>query len=389
MPQKTKKIVVVTGTRSEYGILKPLLKRIKKSRKLELSLLVTGMHLLWQFGYTANEIKADGFKISAKIPMYKGSLKNKDYHGVALGEAVVAFAKIFSKNKPDFLVVFGDRLESLAAVLAAANLGGIGIAHIHAGDKTDSGHIDEAIRSSISRFSHIFFAPTNKCAERLVKMGENKWRVFNTGALGIDAIMQAAKAKREDVCKNLKFNPKKELAIFLFHPVSIEAEKTGKRAKVILSVLKEMSLQTVIIYPNNDAGAESIISEINKFRKVEHFRFFPSISSEIYAAMLKNCNFIIGNSSSGIIEAPAFKVATINVGSRNTGREHAGNVLYVEADPACIKGAIKKVLNDKNFIGKMKKAKNPWGRGGTSEKIVKILEDVKIDGKFIKKINNY
>jgi len=383
--QKIKSVAVITGTRAEYGILKPLINKIYKDPDLELELIVTGMHLLETFGNTIEEIKKDGYPISAVVDMYYEDLfKDHTYHGIGLGRGVINFTKVLSKIEPDIVLVIGDRLEPLAATLAASTLN-IPIGHIHAGDKTDSGHIDEQIRFSISRFAHLLFAPTKKCAERLIRMGEEPWRVHNVGALGLDGILSLEPIPKKHLEKMLGISLDKPTAIVLFHPVIHEYENIDRQMKEIMEAVKDLELQSIVIYSNNDLGSDKIINVINEYSDESLFRIFKNISRDIFISLMHYVNVMIGNSSSGIIEAPSLGLPVVNVGSRNRGREHGDNVIFVNAKKDAIIKAIKKALYDINFINKVKMKKNPYGDGKTSERIIKILKDIEIDDKFMRK----
>ena len=379
-------VAVVTGTRAEYGILKPLLTLIDKDPDLELSLLVTGLHLLEEFGTTIQEIKKDGFKITAEVPMYPSNLFGKlNYHGVGLGEGVKNFTNVLKDLQPDMLLVFGDRLEALAATLAASTLN-IPIAHIHAGDKTDSGHIDEQIRFSISRFSHILFAPTKKCAERLIKMGEEPWRVYNVGALGLDSLLSTRPIPKERVEEILGIDFNKPVAIVIFHPVIHEYTTIGAQMEEILRALVELDIQSVVIYPNNDTGSEKIISVIDKYSNAfDNFRVFKNLEHAVFVSLMYYANVMVGNSSSGIIEAPSLGLPVVNVGSRNRGREHGDNVIFVDPKKDEIIRAIEKALYDTDFLRIVKKKRNPYGDGKTSERILHTLKSTRITDRLLRK----
>jgi UDP-hydrolysing UDP-N-acetyl-D-glucosamine 2-epimerase len=385
---KQRKIAIVTGTRSEYGILKPLLTKIQNSKELKLELIVTGMHLLKKYGLTVNEIQKDGFKIRAEIPMYTGDDLTVDYYGKALARGIDKFSSILPEIKPDILIVLGDRLEPLAAVLAASILR-IPIGHIHGGDKTDSGHIDESIRHSITRFAHIHFAPTSKCEDRLFRMGEERWRIHNVGALGMDSIFNQTFINKENLFNKLHLDQSQKLILCIFHPVHLELENAAGQMLKILEVLAKLKIQTVIVYPNNDAGSRDIVLEIEKYKKMPFIKIFPSLSHVEYISLLKYADVLVGNSSSGIIEAPSMKLPVINIGSRNIGRERAKNVIFIDVDKNEIGKAINKALYDKEFRKIVEKSRNPYGNGKASDKIVKILSNIKIDKKLLLKKINY
>lgn len=381
------KIAVVTGTRAEYGVLKPLLYKIKNSDNLELNLIATGLHLLKKYGLTINEIEKDGFEIDGIVRMY-GDEEDITYHGNALGKGIAGFISLLSKMKTDILVVLGDRLEPLAATLAAATLR-IPIAHIQGGDKTDSGHIDESIRHSITRFAHIHFTATKEHTNRLIKMGEEPWRIFETGALNLDSILYQKFLLKETLAKKFGMNPNDNIIVCVFHPTHLEKELAGKQMREILEAIKELKMQTVIIYPNNDAGSQDIIEEIEKCKNLPFIKIFLNLSHFDYINLLKYANVLIGNSSSGIIEAPSLKLPVVNIGSRNVGREHADNVIFVNVNKDEIISAIKKALYNEEFKEKVERCINPYGDGKTSERILKILSGITIDKKLLQKKITY
>jgi len=383
-----RKIGVVTGTRAEYGILRPLLEKIRNSSSLELNLMVTGMHLLKKYGLTINEIRKDGFKIDATIQMYIGDESDPSYYGRALSYGIKGFTEALLQIKPHILVVIGDRLEALAATLAASTLR-IPVAHIHGGDKTDSGHIDESIRHAITRFAHIHFTATKEHTNRLIKMGEEPWRIYRVGALGLDSIMNQPSIPKKELARRLHINFSEPIIVCIFHPVHLEREIAGLQMHEILEALMELKIQTVIIYPNNDAGSQDIIAEIRKYRNLPFIRIFPTLPHREYISLLKYASILIGNSSSGIIEAPSLRLPVVNIGSRNVGREHADNVIFVDANKKQIVRAIRKGLYDGSFKEKVKRCKNPYGDGEASDKIIRILNKIKINKKLLLKRLTY
>jgi len=383
-----RKIAVLTGTRAEYGILKPLLERIVKSGDLELNLIVTGLHLLKKYGLTIKEIEKDGFEIGGIAEMYGDDERDITYHGRALAKGITGFTSLLSKIKPDILVVLGDRLEPLAVTLAATTLR-IPIAHVHGGDKTDSGHIDESIRHSITRFAHIHFTATKEHTKRLIKMGEEPWRIFEVGVLGLDSIIHQKSISKEDLAKKLGINLDDDIIVCVFHPVHIEKELAGKQMHEILEAIKELNMQTVTIYPNNDAGSQDIIKEIEKCRSLPSIRIFPDLPHSEYIALLKYADILIGNSSSGIMEAPSLKLPVVNIGSRNVGRGHADNVIFVNVKKDEIISAIKKALYDEEFKEKVERCVNHYGNGKVSGRIINVLSEIEINKRLLQKKITY
>ena len=350
--------------------------------------MVTGLHLLKKYGLTIKEIEKDGFEIRGIAEMYGGDERDITYHGRALAKGITGFTSLLSKIKPDILVVLGDRLEPLAVTLAATTFR-IPIAHVHGGDKTDSGHIDECIRHSITRFAHIHFTATKEHTKRLIKMGEEPWRIFEVGALGLDSIINQKSISKEDLAKKLGINLDDDIIVCVFHPVHIEKELAGKQMHEILEAIKELNMQTVTIYPNNDAGSQDIIKEIEKCRSLPSIRIFPDLPHSDYIALLKYADILIGNSSSGIIEAPSLKLPVVNIGSRNVGRGHADNVIFVNVKKDEIISAIKKALYDEEFKEKVERCVNPYGDGKASERIVQVLSEVEIGRRLLQKQITY
>ena len=378
-----RKICVITGTRAEYGILKPLLREIEKSKKLKLILGVTGMHLLKKHGSSYKEIEKDKFNIF-KIPMY--SEKNKS-HAENLANGIKNMFKFLKTQKPDMLVIFGDRLEPLAATLAAHSLN-IPISHISGGDKTDSGIIDESIRHSLTKFAHLHFPETKDSAKRIERMGEEKWRIYLPGALEIDSILQREKISKKDLFKKYNLNPEKPLILCLQHPVNIENQTAGKQMKETISSLKELKIQTLLIYPNNDKGSEQMIKEIKKLKE-PFIQIRENVEHSDYINFLSYSSVMIGNSSSGIVEAPSLKLPTVNIGSRNTGREHSKNVIYVAHNKKEIIKAIKKSIFSKRFKNQLRNVKNVYGGGDSATKITKVLENIPLNKKLLTKRITY
>ena len=384
-----KKIGVVTGTRAEYGILKPLIKKIDESPHFDLFLYVTGMHLLKKFGYTIKDIQEDGFKITDVIEMYDDKDASDDrYFGLAFSRAVSGFTEALHNHRPDLLIVLGDRLEPFAAVIVAA-LQKIPIAHLHGGEKIDSGHIDDSIRHAITRFAHIHFPATQESAKRLEKMGEEKWRIFPVGSLSVDYILSLKKIPKYELAKEFGFDEKEDYIVCVFHPVHTEEETIGKQMNELLSTLEMREERIVVIYPNNDRGSDKIIREIEKRRENKKFIILKNLKYEKYISLLSHAKLLIGNTSSGIIEAPALYLPFVHVGTRNMGREHSCNVIFVPPEKDKIMAAIEKASSS-DFKEQIKNCKNPYGEGNTASKILRIIETLDVsEEKLLKKKITY
>ncbi|GIM45490.1 UDP-N-acetyl glucosamine 2-epimerase [Collibacillus ludicampi] len=382
-----RKIAVLTGTRAEFGLLRPIISAILQEPALELCLIVTGMHLLETHGLTVHEIEREGFPIQARVSMYSGIEQEAEYYN-ALSKGVQAIGDVLRAQEPDILLVLGDRLEPLAAVLAAVTLN-IPVAHIHGGERINSGHIDESIRHAISKFAHLHFVATKESAERLKKMGEEDWRIYQVGAPGLDSILHREFIDRETICETLGIQSEEPILLCIQHPVILERERAGEQMEVILRALDRVKMQTVIVYPNNDPGSEQMVDVIERYRDRTWLHIFRNIHHDLYLSLLTHTQVFIGNSSSGIIEAPSFRLPFIHIGTRNLGREHAENVIFVDYDTDAIESAIRFALEDQEFHEKLKTCVNPYGDGQASKRIVQLLKKCSLDKKLLQKQMTY
>ncbi len=358
-----RKIAVLTGTRADYGLLKPIMKKIKDTEDLELQLIVTGMHLQEKFGYTINEIIQDGFNVTAKVEQISG--------------IKIALEKI----KPDFLIVLGDRYEMLVATIAAAYMN-IPIAHIHGGDI--SGHIDEPARHAITKFTHLHFPATEQSAKRILRMGEEPWRINIVGAPCMDTILNEKLLTKQELENEFEIDLSQPLILMAQHSVSSEGEKAGSHIKATMNALNELKHQTIFIYPNNDAGIRKRFGPIDKFSRLDFVKAYQSLPHKIYLSLMKYATVLVGNSSSGIIESPAFKLPVVNIGTRQAGRQRANNVIDVNYNKDDIIAAIKKAISPE-FKEQIKDCKSPYGDGHTAEKIVEVLKTIPLGKKLMQK----
>jgi len=379
-------ICVTTGTRAEYGILRPILSEIKKNQKLELYLIATGMHLSKKYGKTIDEIKKDGFKVNATVDMIPKGNSTFDM-SMALGKGITEFSKIFQKNKPDINLILGDRDEAMASACAAYHMN-IPNAHIHGGEKTKAG-IDEYNRHAITKISNIHFAVTEKSKQRIIKMGENPDSVFYTGSPSIDEIVEGKISNKKILQKkyNLKFNG--EEIILLQHPVTSTPKNSEKEITNILKAILKFKKPIIVIAPNSDAGNAEIFNKIKEYlEKNKEMKMYENVPREDFLGLLKNCGVLVGNSSSGIIEGSYFDIPVVNIGIRQEGRERGYNVIDVpKVSELDIQKAVKKAFNHNKL--KKNKKKNVYGNGKASKKIVKYLSQIKLDNKLIQKQINY
>jgi GDP/UDP-N,N'-diacetylbacillosamine 2-epimerase (hydrolysing) len=376
-----RKIAVITGTRADYGILKSVLKEIEANKELQLSLIVSGMHLSSEFGYTVGEIEKDGFKIAAKI----AALHREDTRASmakSLGECLSGTAEALEKIDPHILLVLGDRGEMLASAVAATYMG-IPIAHIHGGDI--SGNVDEPVRHTITKLAHIHFAATRESAKRIKRMGEEPWRIHVVGAPGLDPIQNGKVTELKEIAAKYRLDSSKPVLLVLQHSIVTEAEDAASQIRQTLGAIKELKFQTVLIYPNADAGSRRMIKVIKEYEKCQFLRTFKSISHEDYLGLMRLVSVMVGNSSSGIIEAPSFGLPVVNIGTRQIGRQRAENVIDVGYDRDEIAKAVKKALFDQEFREKVKHCKNPYGDGKAGKRIVKVLSEIELGKKLLEK----
>jgi UDP-N-acetylglucosamine 2-epimerase (non-hydrolysing)/GDP/UDP-N,N'-diacetylbacillosamine 2-epimerase (hydrolysing) len=376
-----RKILVITGRRAEYGLMRSAMKAIKNHKNLELCLVVTGNHLLNEYGNTIDQIKKDGFKINHIIKSYS---TNKSGWEMAfnLGNCICDLVNIFKKEKPDIILVLTDLGHALAGAIVGSHMN-IPVAHIHGGDI--SGTIDESIRHATTKFAHIHFPATEKSAKRIFQMGEGKWRIYNVGAPGLDEILREKLMTRSEIIKKFNLKENEPFILLVQHSVTTEVKEASKQIQNTLDAIIELNYQTIMLYPNADAGSYDMLKVIEKYKNEPCLKVYKNLERKTFLSLLKHTNVLVGNSSSGIIEAPSFKTITINIGTRQQGRERTCNVIDVDYDKKEIISAIKKSLFEKDLIKKVKKCKNPYGEGKASKKIVKILNEIKIDKKLLQK----
>jgi len=363
-----RKVLLVTERRADYSKFKPILKEIKKSKHLDYYLIVTGTHLLKSHGYTINEIRKDGFKITSTFQMHKKTKRDTGAEMVkTFGRAIINLSNEIDKLKPDIILAGFDIGASLAAAIAGAHMNII-VAHVEGGDIT--GTIDESIRHATTKFSHLHFTSNELARQRLIKMGEKPNHIFTVGNPAIDKILQIKNIPKNKLQKEFKIDFNKPYIIVVQHTVTSEIDEVDKNILKTIEAIKELDSQAIIVYGNADAGSK----KISKILKNTKIRKYPTIPSEKYINLLKNSTALVGNSSSGIIETPFLHVPSINIGTRQQGRGNPGSVINVRYNRNEIKKAIEKAMNDKNFLRKVKNCKSLYGDGNAAKKIVKILE---------------
>ncbi len=384
---RKRKICVVTGTRAEFGLLQYLMEQINCSEQLELQVVVTGMHLSPEYGLTYKEITKAGFIINRKVEML---LSSDTPVGVtkSIGLALMGMADAFNELSPDFLVLLGDRFEALAAA-SAAMIARIPIAHIHGGEATE-GLIDEAIRHSITKMAHLHFTAAEDYRKRVIQLGEVPDTVFNVGGMAMEHIARMDFLDRAAFESSIKFKLGARNAIVTFHPVTLEKLSSEKQFHSLLQALDELGeMKVIITKPNADTDGRILIKMIDEYvaRNPSKAIAFISLGQLRYLSALNHVDIVVGNSSSGLSEAPSFKIPTINIGDRQNGRIKAKSVIDCKPEKNAIKTAIRQALSSE-FRPILRETVNPYGVGGAAKSICKILETAKPERLLKKKFYN-
>lgn len=374
----TRKVCVITGSRAEYGLLRWVMQGVKDAPELNLQVIVTGMHLSPEFGLTYREIEADEFKIDRRVEMLTSS---DTPVGVAksMGLGLIGFADALAELRPDLIVVLGDRFEILSAV-SAALVARIPVAHLHGGEAT-LGLIDEAIRHSITKMSHLHFVSTEEYRKRVIQLGEAPERVFLVGGLGVDNIKRLKLLDRDQLEVSLDFRFKSKNLLVVFHPVTLEtATATGQFEELLAALSRLDDTGLIFTLPNADTDGRALVEMVELFvKKHENARAFTSLGQLRYLSCMAFCDGIIGNSSSGIIEAPSFQKGTINIGDRQLGRLQAESVLNCPPDRDAISASLKELFSE-NFRLRLADVKSPYGDGGASDRVVSMIKKVSLEG---------
>lgn len=373
-----RKICVVSGTRADFGLLRWLMKEISESQELELQVVVTGMHLSPEYGLTYKEIEEAGFTIDSKIEMLLSS-DTSSAISKSIGLGIIGFADTLEFLKPDIVLVLGDRFELIAAATAAL-IAGFPLAHIHGGETTE-GAFDESIRHAITKMSHFHFVCADEYRRRVIQLGENPKRVFDVGGLGVEAINQTQLLNKNDLEHSLKFKLGAKSLLVTFHPVTLEGVKSSSEqlGELLLALHELVDTKIIITMPNCDTGGRALVFQLEDFAKTHpNVRVFTSLGQLRYLSCMKWVDGVVGNSSSGLIEAPALRVGTINIGERQKGRLQARSVIDCLPEKESILTAIKYLYTD-DFKNVLRNVINPYGNGGSSGKIVSILEDLSLE----------
>ena len=379
-------VLVLTVTRAEYGLLKSSMEAIEAHEDLSLSIVATGMHLSPRHGMTVEEIREDGFAVDREVLMQvdgdSGTAMAK-----SLGLGTMGLADAFETLDPELILLLGDRDEALAGALAGAHMN-IPVAHIHGGDAMQGAVIDDSIRHSITKFAHLHFPASEQSAERIRKLGEEEWRVTVAGAPGLDDVLADEYLSPHTVCDQYDIDINKTLGLVVQHPVTTQQKQARAQMAQTLNAVEESIEQAVIIYPNSDAGGDQIIAEIESRSFGEEIMTFRSLPRREYLGIMAAADVMIGNSSSGIIEAPSLATPVIDIGPRQQGRERANHTISVAHDDTEIRTAIRECL-DETIQQKAKRSVNPYEYGGAGERIAQRLADVDLTEQLLQKRITY
>lgn len=374
----TRRICVVTGTRAEYGLLRWVMEAIREAKGLELQLIVTGMHLSPEFGLTYREIEKDGFRIDRKVEML---LSSDTPPGIAksIGLGLIGFGDALENLRPDVMLVLGDRFEILAAV-AAAMVARVPVAHLHGGESTE-GSIDESIRHSITKMSHLHFVAADEYRRRVIQLGEQPDRVFLVGGLGVDGILKLPLLKRDELQAALGFGLGARNLLITFHPVTLERATASEHMSELLAALSELrDTKLIFTLPNADTDGRVLIEMINAYVAANpNARAYASLGQLRYLSCIRQVDGVVGNSSSGLTEVPSFGKGTVNIGDRQRGRLKAASVIDCPPTRLAISAALAQLYSPE-FQTTLSAVRNPYGDGGASERVVKTLAVVQLEG---------
>jgi UDP-hydrolysing UDP-N-acetyl-D-glucosamine 2-epimerase len=388
-----RRIAVFTGNRAEYGLQYPILKAVAADPRLEYFLLVSGAHLKDNFGRTIKEIEADGFRIHAEIRI---DMPRDDLFATAqaIGSGIQNVSRCLAELRPDFLVVYADRFEGFAALVAGTQMG-IPTAHVEGGDYTEGGALDDSVRHAMTKLAHLHFTTNEEAAERVRRMGEEPWRVHVVGFPALDLIAAGHYARPDDVYTRYHLDPKRPIFIATQHSVTTEFDVAGEQIAPVLAALEEAGkrwgAQVMLTYPNDDAGGRRITSALDAFaaRGLPFVQLHASLGRYYFHGVLNVASAYVGNSSSGIKETPAFHTAAINVGSRQRGRLRGNNVIDVGYDRAEIVEALRRCIEDQAWKAQLATCTNPYGAGDAGPRIAEVLATVPIDPRLIQKKMTY
>jgi GDP/UDP-N,N'-diacetylbacillosamine 2-epimerase (hydrolysing) len=374
----SRRVCVITGTRAEYGLLRWVLQGLKDDPAFTLQVVVTGMHLSPEFGLTYRAIEEDGFVIDKKVEMSL-SLDSPACIGKSTGLGVIGFVDAFSELKPDLIVLLGDRFEILAASVAAL-LMKLPVVHLHGGELTE-GAIDDAMRHAITKMSHVHLVATEEYRRRVLQLGEAPERVHCVGGLGVDAIKRLQLLNKAALEQELGFRFREKNLLITFHPATLSDSPASSHMAELLAALEDLD-DTGLIFtrPNADAGGRELIEMVSKFVATRpNARAYASLGQLRYLSCMRYCDGVVGNSSSGLLEAPTLRKGTVNIGDRQRGRLQASSVINCAAERGALKAALQQLYSPE-FQSSLEQTRNPYGDGGASEQVLDIIRKLKMEG---------
>ena len=385
---KKRKILGITGIRSEYDIMSSVFSAIQDHPSLELEVVVTGAHLSQAYGYTVDEIRNDGFRIADEVEsLINGDRLMSRIKGLAI--QLQGIVQTVTRVEPDILIVLGDREEAMTTALIGAYLNVV-VAHIAGGDRV-IGNVDDQVRHAVTKLAHLHFVTNQESFDRVIQLGEQPFRVYNTGNPGLDRLIQVSNLSAVELSARLGFEiaEGEPFILVIQHVISTEIEQAYNQMKATLDAVRELGIKTVLSYPNSDAGGQQLIKAIQEYEELPFLYTAKNIPRLEFINLIRNAGCMLGNSSAGILEAPLLNLPVINVGNRQKGRLHAENVQFVPHKVDAIKAAVKRALFDESYRAQVRRCSNPYGDGHSSQRIADILATVKMDENLLIKDITY
>lgn len=383
-----RKVLAVTGIRSEYDIMSSVFRAIDRHPGLELSIAITGAHLSEAYGHTVNEIRADGFTIADEIE----SLLNGDRNASRVKGLAVQLQGLVQtavRVTPDILLVLGDREESMSTALLGAYMN-IPVAHVAGGDRV-VGNVDDQVRHAVTKLAHIHFTTNQESAERILKLGEQPFRIFNVGNPGLDRLLEVPQLDASTLSQGLGIPifDGEPLLLLIQHVISTEVEDAYSQMRITLEAVADLGVRTVLSYPNSDAGGQQMIRAIREFEGLPCLHTARNIPRLEFVNLMRRASCLLGNSSAGILEAPLLGLPVVNVGNRQRGRLHAENVEFVPHDKERIVCAVQRAIRDPEYRARIARCSNPYGDGKSSQRIADTLANIPIDDRLLIKDITY
>lgn len=387
---RKRKILAVTGARSEYDLMYSVYKKLNEDDFFDFGIVITGPHLSERFGFTAKNILDDGFKVDGELYNMVDS-DRKIGRVISIGNQIPLLAHTFDRIKPDMIIVAGDREEAISTTLTAAYLS-IPVAHFFGGDVAKDGNIDNSTRYATSKFAHAHFVTLQQHKDCLLKLGEDEWRIHVIGNPALDRFLSTPALTVKQINDAfLGFSAQEDFCVLIQHSIITEVENQHTNIRASLDAILESGINCFLNYPNSDAGGQQIIDAYKEYETKfpQRFRTFKNLDRITYVNLLRHAKFLIGNSSSGLLEAPSLGLPAINVGSRQRGRVHGENVIFVENDKNQIREAIRRCLTDGSFRERLSGRSNPYGDGTASVKVINALKAIQLNNELVYKNITY